>query len=61
MQHPEFYGCAYLDDLSENLKAGEEFGFRPFHFSLEKEVGFGEINVKAEKQEEIRRFILETK
>ena len=34
MQHPEFYGAAYLDDLQENLDASVPFGFRPRRFSL---------------------------
>jgi FMN phosphatase YigB (HAD superfamily) len=34
LQHPEFVGAAYLDDLPENLEAGGEFGLRPFHFAL---------------------------
>jgi FMN phosphatase YigB (HAD superfamily) len=59
MQHPEFYGCAYLDDLPENLQTGQQFGFRPFHFSLQQEVGLGEIHVKREKLEQIRQFILQ--
>lgn len=32
--HPEFKGCVYVDDLKENLIAGEKMGFKPFHFSL---------------------------
>lgn len=34
LQHPEFQGAAYLDDLPENLDMGAQFGFRPYHFSL---------------------------
>lgn len=36
MQHPEFQGCAYLDDLQENLDASVPFGFRPHRFSLQE-------------------------
>lgn len=36
LQHPEFRGAAYLDDLQENLDMGAEFGFRPFFFSLQE-------------------------
>lgn len=34
-ENPEFKGCVYVDDLIENLKAGEKFGFEPFYFSLQ--------------------------
>jgi len=34
-ENPEFKGCVYVDDLTENLKAGTQFGFVPFYFSLE--------------------------
>jgi FMN phosphatase YigB (HAD superfamily) len=32
--HPEFKGCAYVDDLQENLDAGAKFGFRTYRFDL---------------------------
>jgi len=35
LQHPEFKGCLYVDDLVENLEASKQFGFQTFHFSLE--------------------------
>lgn len=35
LQYPEFKGCVYVDDLKENLKASEAFGFKTFHFTLE--------------------------
>ncbi len=34
LEHPEFKGCLYVDDLKENLDAGAKFGFIPFHFDL---------------------------
>lgn len=37
LQHPEFKGCLYVDDLQENLEASKEFGFRTFCFSLAEE------------------------
>jgi FMN phosphatase YigB (HAD superfamily) len=37
MQHPEFQGCWYVDDLQENLDAADEFGFRVTKFSLHDE------------------------
>ena len=36
MEHPEFEGCVYVDDVVENLEAGTRFGFRPYHFALDK-------------------------
>ena len=33
-QYPEFKGCLYVDDLQDNLNAGEKLGFKPFHFDL---------------------------
>jgi len=33
--YPNFKGCTYIDDLSENLAVGQQFGFKPFHFSLQ--------------------------
>lgn len=35
MQYPEFKGCLYIDDLSENLDASRKFGFKTYQFSLE--------------------------
>jgi FMN phosphatase YigB (HAD superfamily) len=35
MQHPEFQGCLYVDDLQENLDAADELGFRIRKFSLQ--------------------------
>lgn len=34
-QHPEFKGCLYVDDLTENLNASKMFGFQTYHFTLE--------------------------
>lgn len=34
--HPEFRGCAYVDDLQENLDTGAKFGFRTYRFALDK-------------------------
>lgn len=33
-QYPEYNECLYIDDLQENLNMGEQFGFKPFLFSL---------------------------
>lgn len=35
LQHSEFQGCLYVDDLQENLDAADEFGFRVHKFSLQ--------------------------
>jgi hypothetical protein len=36
LEHPEFKGCVYLDDISENIKASIQFGFNAIEFDLEK-------------------------
>lgn len=51
MEHPEFEGCVYVDDVIENLEAGKRFGFRPYHFALDK------MNV-AQELVEIEKLIL---
>jgi FMN phosphatase YigB (HAD superfamily) len=35
MSHPEFQGCVYVDDVVDNLVAGQKFGFKPYHFALD--------------------------
>ena len=35
LQHPQFKGCLYVDDLQENLEASKAFGFQTYHFTLE--------------------------
>lgn len=59
MQHPEFEGCSYLDDLEENLKASELFGFRPYHFELEHHPL--ECALQQPILDNIKQFILEGK
>lgn len=36
LQHPEFEGCLYVDDLQENLDASKPFGFQTYRFNLEE-------------------------
>jgi len=36
LQHPEFKGCLYVDDVVDNLNASKAFGFRTFHMSLQE-------------------------
>lgn len=36
LQHPEFKGSLYVDDLQENLDASKAFGFKTFRLSLEE-------------------------
>jgi FMN phosphatase YigB (HAD superfamily) len=50
LQHPEFKGAVYVDDLKANLAASEQFGFKTFHMSL------AEPGVDA-KIEELHQFI----
>ena len=50
LQHPEFKGAVYVDDLKSNLEASKQFGFKTFHMSL------AEPGVDA-KIEELHQFI----
>jgi FMN phosphatase YigB (HAD superfamily) len=34
MEHPEFKGCIYVDDIRANLDAATKMGFVPFYFNL---------------------------
>lgn len=43
--HPEFHGCAYIDDLQENLDIGVKFGFRTYRFALDQ-LPSNDIDVK---------------
>lgn len=36
MEHPEFRGALYIDDLQENLAVGSMYGLKCAHFSLEE-------------------------
>jgi len=47
--HPKFKGALYIDDLPENLAAGADFGFLPFHFALDKHPEDKEINALRDK------------
>lgn len=37
MENPEFANCVYIDDLQENLNAGEKFGMCPLQIDISKE------------------------
>jgi len=55
-RYPEFTGCVYLDDLSDNLITSKEFGFNAVQFDLDK------INSKKECEamlKQIGNMILE--
>ena len=54
-QFPQFKNCAYLDDMHENLEASKQFGFRTYHFNLQKDA------VTPEKLQDIKQFILGVK
>lgn len=53
LQYPEFKGCLYVDDLMENLESSKQFGFQPYHFSLENPGAAYQIH-------EIEKIILKT-
>lgn len=36
LEHPEFRGCLYVDDLQENLNASKRFGFQTIRLSLDE-------------------------
>lgn len=36
LEHPEFRGCVYVDDLQENLDVGAKYGFKTYQFDLSK-------------------------
>lgn len=54
-QYPDFTGCAYLDDMHENLEASKQFGFRPYYFNL------ADGPVSKEKLQDIKQSILGVK
>ena len=49
MDHPEFSGAAYFDDLSENIEMGSRYGLRGYEFNLEKYNKQSEVVRKAER------------
>lgn len=54
LEHPEFKGCLYLDDLQENLDMGSKIGFKSTHFDLSKYTS----DQKTQKISEIKSLIL---
>jgi len=38
LDHPEFKGCVYLDDLVPNIERAKSYGVEAIHFELDKEV-----------------------
>lgn len=51
--HPEFEGCPYVDDLQENLDMGSKFGFKPFHYALDK------VSFYNDELKDFEKFILD--
>jgi len=56
--HPEWQGCAYVDDLQENLDASKQFGFKPFRFALD-EATSQQLKSFPAKVDELEQFIFE--
>jgi len=52
LDHPEFKGALYLDDLDNNLGMGEEYSFRPYKLELKKVLEYTEV-----QKEELWRHI----
>ena len=44
LANPEFHGCLYVDDLSVNLNASKQFGFKPLHFNLDNDSSTAQID-----------------
>lgn len=36
LDHDEFSGCVYVDDIEENLKTGKQYGFKAYKFDLDQ-------------------------
>jgi len=49
LEHPDYFGCAYLDDLSKNISMGKKYMFNAIQFNLE--------NGDEKKLDKIRRRI----
>lgn len=37
MDHPEYKGCLYVDDLPQNIAVGNYYGFRGFEYNIERD------------------------
>lgn len=54
LQHPEFTGCVYVDDLKENLIMGAQLQFKPYLFNLH------DVDYR-QKFDEIQNLIIKSK
>lgn len=57
LEHEEFLGCVYLDDLKENIIAGSKFKFNSVHFDLNK-ISKEQPSVFKKKLKEIKEKII---
>jgi FMN phosphatase YigB (HAD superfamily) len=48
LDHDEFSGCVYIDDLEENLRVGKKYGFKGYNFNLEETLKFSQGKQKIE-------------
>lgn len=57
MDHEEFKGCVYIDDLNENLQVGKKYSFKTCQFDLKEQ---SKLSLSQQKQEldRIRKMIL---
>lgn len=53
--HPEWKGCAYIDDLQDNLDASKQFGFKTLNFNLDKMIKSANFD---EEETKIKSFLL---
>lgn len=57
LEHEEFSGCIYLDDIKENVIAGSKFKFNAIEFNLDK-ISKEKPSVLKNKLKEIKEKIL---
>lgn len=59
-QYPDFAGAIYLDDLKENLEAGNRAGFFAYHWDLSQKTTWepGDAQIKKEKTNFIKKQFL---
>ena len=57
LDHEDFLGCVYLDDLKENIEAGANFKFKGIHFDLNN-YNDASLSILKKKLKEIKTKVL---
>lgn len=57
LDHEDFLGCVYLDDLKENIAAGANFKFKGIHFDLNN-YNDASLSILKKKLREIKTKVL---